>query len=328
MKRKSIYCLGLALMAVAAASCGEDLPTTTRPVPPVPPVVELPPLEQPKDPVVSVRQARMAVVEWVGDTPATSYQVEMNGRVEELEGTSYGSRLTEETDYAWRVRAIRDSDTTAWVAGPPFRTMVYEDPRTEWVGYWNIGQWELGAEVSGMPVPLDQLWDILPQQIVTSIFDAATFKLTTPEEQGGESTGYEDLLITFDFLEEYGLPSVAAIYLEDRMFWLEEYMSTPIDFPGVPFPVADVPFLQEIQGLDAVEDLQITKLQFVMNELRLQAGPIAGEQMPFTGILGGQLAIETDNAMVNLGIGLLRPKLKLTFTSDVRRAPVTPPVEP
>ena len=179
MKMKNIYWLGLSCMLLALTACGGgDGPVVEPPEPPVP----LPELESPKDLVVSVKEAKKVVVEWVGDETATSYEVEMAGRTVELEGTSCGMYVRENTDYTWKVRAIRGDESTEWVTGPPFKTLVYDDPRIDWIGYWNIGDWKLTVDVSDVPVPLDDIMNFIPEELINAIMDAIHLKMTTPEE--------------------------------------------------------------------------------------------------------------------------------------------------
>lgn len=303
------------------AACSDDKKDPVEPeIPPTP----LPELAMPKDPVVSVRQARVVVVEWVGDETATSYEVEMAGQTVELEGTSCGMYVKADTEYTWRVRAIRGEETTGWVVGPPFKTLVYDDPRIDWLGQWKVGEWKLTADVGGVAISLDeQIQELLPEEILNAIQNTIRFTLTAPEEESG-IPGYDELIITLDMLEEFGFPTSAAVFLNDGMFGVERYMSYPLDYPGLPLDISEIPFLRNITGLSDIEDLMIKKLQVELTELQLSGGPVEGGMMPFTGILIGGISIETDDAMINMSLGFLKPKLRLTFTTTVERVEVVP----
>lgn len=310
----------MSLLLVAATACKDD---SNDPVDPDPLPPPLPELTKPVNPVVSVKQARMVVVEWEGDETATSYQVELGDRQVELEGTSCGVYVTEDTDYTWRVRALRDEEVTDWVDGPPFRTLVYEDPRNEWTGYWNVDEWDLKVDVSGISVPLDDLMEMLPQELIDAILENLEFKLTTPDEETG-LPGYDELLITFDLLEELDLPAIAAIFIdEEKMFSLDQNIDIPLAYPGLPADISEIAFLNSIPQLSTLENIMIEELRVDLSELQLTAGPIEGDRLPFTGVVIGQIVLKTDTAMVDLMIGsLLKPKMRLTLTSTFERSQI------
>ncbi|MDR1755349.1 MAG: hypothetical protein LBR65_00070 [Culturomica sp.] len=320
---KSIYGWGL-LLLLATTACKDD---PAEPVVPEPPVPPLPALAKPKNLSVAMEQAKMVVVMWEGDTTATSYQVQLADQLIELEGTSCGVQVTEQTPYTWMVRAIRRADTTDWVLGPGFTTPEYDDLREEWIGYWGVDTWDLKVEILSrigtVNVPLDDFMAILPQDVVDTFLESASFKLSIPVEEA--ETDQEALLITFDLLEQFGLPAIASIHLEDEMFWLEQYMQDTLSYPGTPVALSEIPFLQSIPQLqnESFATMVIQKLQIVLTGLQLKAGPIneASDRMSFTGTLEGPILIETDQSMMNVTLGLANLKMRVTFTSDVERRP-------
>ncbi|MDL2319766.1 hypothetical protein LJC45_01390 [Alistipes sp. OttesenSCG-928-B03] len=314
MKLKNIYMLGLSCIFLALAACSDDPETPAPPTPPEP----LPELAAPKDPIVSVKQAKKVVVEWVGDETATSYEVELGGRTIELEGTSCGMYVNENTDYTWKVRAIRGEESSEWVAGPPFKTLVYNDPRIDWIGYWKVSTWELAIDATGVSIPMDEIMRFIPEDVINAILDMVEFKLS-PADEESEIPEYDELMISLDLLEELGLPEVAAVFLVEGAYTMERGLSIPLNYPGLPLDASEIPFLSNIPGLGRVENLMIRKLQLELTDMQIKAGPINGDTMLFSGSLGGRIVIETGDALIDMSISLMKPKMRLTFSSNVKR---------
>lgn len=331
MKRRIIYFSGLLALAVAMAACSEDPKMPVIPIKPVEPEKPLPALTTPSNTAVILRNARSAVVEWRGDETATGYEVEMAGEKAIVKGTTFGKYLYDDTDYTWRVRAIRGSDTTAWVAGPAFRTLTYDDPRGPWIGDWTVGDdYVLKADISGTDVPLDEITNILPADMIQTILAVATMRLSAAPEHE-EPTDYAALLFSLGLLDEagvtdqlldlLGLSGVNSFFLQENgTLSMYEDPGTQIDYPGLPLPISELPFADAIPALSGTEGLIINTLRVTINGVQLDAGPVAGDSMLLRIVVSGAITITTNQGMVDLVIGLANPKLKITFDSTVTRA--------
>lgn len=316
MKNRWIYIIGMFLTSFFVG-CSDDN-NSDEPIVPDP-GGEIPEaLVAPSDLKVASYTYNSAILLWKGN--ADKYEVRLNGgETVTLEGTSFGTEaLQRETDYTWEVRGIRGTEETEWIAGEPFKTKAFVDPREGWCGEWMSQNWGLSLFFSGKEIALDDFIPKLPEDVMNELLALFIFEI---EKEGGEESNL--VRVVSPLLSELELPDSFTIPIENDEFRLDIPRNDTLSIlKDASYPLADFPFISEIEGIkDLIQNNNLNDLELVIKQISIELGPIDIEEgiVPAKISVSAGMILKTDNDIINMLINLFDPKLNGSFTADLKK---------